>query len=168
MGYCLIGLVSTLTGVGASWGVPLLVLGTALNAYSCGMFDDMGTDHPGYKDPVNQISFITSMALCGLGGGAEAAAGRASLSAMGSVERNRIIRSSVDVIETCFNGGLAETKIYGYSNEPMKFILDTTLQSQSTKGKIRRVVSSSFKSTVFSMCGDYCRYLNDEGYVINV
>ena len=55
----------------------MLVLGTALNAYSCGMFDDMGTDHPGYKDPVNQISFFTSMALCGLGGGAEAAAGSA-------------------------------------------------------------------------------------------
>ena len=60
-----IGLVSTLTGVGASWGVPLLVLGTALNAYSCGMFDDLGTDHPGYLDQVNEISFVSSMALCG-------------------------------------------------------------------------------------------------------
>ena len=147
--------------------VPLLFLGSALNAYSCGMFDDMGTDHPGYKDPVNQISFITSMALCGLGGGAEAAAGRASLSAMGSVERNRIIRSSVDVIETCFNGGMAETKIYGYSNEPMKFILDTTLQSQSTKGKIRRLARSSYKSILFSIGLDFCRYLNDEGAVIS-
>ncbi len=148
-------------------GVPLLVLGTALNAYSCGMFDDLGTDHLGYSNPVNQISFFTSMALCGLGGGAEAAAGRASLNAMGSVERNRIIASSVDVIETCFNGGLAETKIYGYSNEPMKFVLDTSLKSQSTKGKIRRLARSSYKSILFSIGWDFCRYLNDEGAVIS-
>lgn len=167
MRYCLIGLVSTLTGVGASWGVPLLVLGTALNAYSCGMFDDLGTDHLGYSNPVNQISFFTSMALCGLGGGAEAAAGRASLNAMGSVERNRIIHTSVDVVETCFNGGMAETKIYGYSNEPMKFVLDTSLKSQSTKGKIRRLARSSYKSILFSIGWDFCRYLNDEGAVIS-
>ena len=146
----------------------MLVLGTALNAYSCGMFDDLGTDHPGYLDQVNEISFVTSMALCGFGGGAEAAAGRASLNAMSSVERNRIIRTSVDVVETCFNGGMAKTKIYGYSNEPVKFILDTSLKSQTTNGKIRRLFSSSFKAAGFSMWWDYCRNLNDEGYVINV
>ena len=146
----------------------MLVLGTALNAYSCGMFDDLGTDHPGYLDPVNQISFVTSMALCGFGGGAEAAAGRASLNAMGSVERNRIIKGSVELVETCFNGGKAKTKIYGYSNEPVKFILDTTLQSQSTKGKIREILHTSYKSMAISMIWDFCHYLNDEGYVLNV
>lgn len=146
----------------------MLVLGTALNAYSCGMFDDLGTDHPGYLDPVNEISFVASMALCGFGGGAEAAAGRASLNAMGSVERNRIIKGSVDVVETCFNGCMAKTKIYGYSNEPVKFILDTSLKSQTTKGAIRKILHSSHKSIGVSMYWEFCRYLNDEGYVFNV
>ena len=146
----------------------MLVLGTALNAYSCGMFDDLGTDHPGYLDPVNEISFVASMALCGFGGGAEAAAGRASLNAMGSVERNRIIHTSVDVVETCFNGCMAKTKIYGYSNEPVKFILDTTLQSQSTKGKIRGLSVESIKSVLLSEWWSICSILNDDGRVLNV
>lgn len=146
----------------------MLVLGTALNAYSCGMFDDLGTDHPGYLDPVNQISFITSVALCGFGGGAEAAAGRASLNAMGSVERNRIIKGSVDVVETCFNGCIAKTKIYGYSNEPVKFVLDTSLKSQSTKGKIRRLSVESIKSVLLSELWSICSIINDEDRVLNV
>ena len=146
----------------------MLVLGTALNAYSCGMFDDLGTDHPGYLDSVNQISFITSVALCGFGGGAEAAAGRASLNAMGSVERNRIIHTSVDVVETCFNGGIAKTKIYGYSNEPVKFVLDTSLKSQSTKGKIRRLSVESIKSVLLSELWSICSIINDDGRVLNV
>ena len=145
----------------------MLVLGTALNAYSCGMFDDLGTDHPGYLDPVNEISFVTSMALCGFGGGAEAAAGRASLNAMSSVERNRIIQTSVEVVETCFNGCMAKTKIYGYSNEPVKFILDTSL-GRSVNDKISKVISTSYKSLISSFSWDICRYLNNEGYVFNV
>ncbi|ADC47975.1 hypothetical protein mru_2125 [Methanobrevibacter ruminantium M1] len=51
-------------------GLALLGLGTVLTAYGSGMFDDLGTDHPGYAKPENQLNFGLSMTLnfLGLGG----------------------------------------------------------------------------------------------------
>ena len=51
-------------------GLALLGLGTVLTAYGSGMFDDLGTDHPGYAKPENQLNFGLSMGLNFVGLGA--------------------------------------------------------------------------------------------------
>ena len=50
-------------------GLALLGVGTVLTAYGSGMFDDIGTDHPGYAKPENQLNFGISMGInfAGLG-----------------------------------------------------------------------------------------------------
>ena len=37
-------------------GLALLGVGTVLTAYGSGMLDDLGTDHPGYAKPENQLN----------------------------------------------------------------------------------------------------------------
>ena len=44
-------------------GLALLGVGTVLTAYGSGMLDDIGTDHPGYSKPENQLNFGISMGL---------------------------------------------------------------------------------------------------------
>ena len=51
-------------------GIALLWFGTVLTAYCSGMFDDLGTDHPGYAKPENQLNFGVSMSINLLGLGA--------------------------------------------------------------------------------------------------
>lgn len=50
-------------------GLALLGVGTVLTAYGSRMLDDIGTDHPGYAKPENQLNFGISMGLnfAGLG-----------------------------------------------------------------------------------------------------
>ena len=49
-------------------GLALLGVGTVLTAYGSGMLDDLGTDHPGYSKPENQLNFGISMGLNFFGG----------------------------------------------------------------------------------------------------
>ena len=94
-----------------------------LTAYGSGMFDDLGTDHPGYAKPENQLNFGLSMGLNFIGGGLSKGVARGIL--------------YDEISEKLVTGFIPSIKAYG------KTIVDETLINKH--GKIAAILESYFE-----------------------
>ena len=113
-------------------GLALLGLGTVLTAYGSGMFDDLGTDHPGYAKPENQLNFGLSMGLNFIGGGLSKGVARGIL--------------YDEISEKLVTGFVPSIKAYG------KTIVDETLINKY--GKIGAISKSYFEGLLYNSIFD--------------